>query len=119
LGKTPLLQQAEGHAVAKSGDKLGGAAHLAKPCLKADLSNLVLDRNWTACQGLTRARPGRQPLRTPGCDRSDDVSGDYAGNFNHVPGGGNVLYMDGHVEFIKYPGEAPFISGTNRARFFH
>ena len=27
---------------------------------------------------------------------------------NHVPGGGNVLYMDGHVEFIKYPGEMPF-----------
>ncbi len=23
-------------------------------------------------------------------------------NFNHVPGGCNVLYMDGHVEFIKY-----------------
>ena len=23
-------------------------------------------------------------------------------NFNHVPGGGNVLYLDGHVEFIKY-----------------
>jgi prepilin-type N-terminal cleavage/methylation domain-containing protein/prepilin-type processing-associated H-X9-DG protein len=30
--------------------------------------------------------------------------------FNHVPGGGNVLYMDGHVEFIKYPGEFPFSS---------
>ena len=27
--------------------------------------------------------------------------------FNHIPGGGNVLYMDGHVEFIKYPGEFP------------
>ncbi|MEA3365232.1 MAG: DUF1559 domain-containing protein [Candidatus Hydrogenedentes bacterium] len=27
--------------------------------------------------------------------------------FNHVPGGGNVLYMDGHVEFIRYPGEFP------------
>lgn len=29
--------------------------------------------------------------------------------FNHVPGGGNVLYMDGHVEFMKYqnPGPAP------------
>ncbi len=25
-------------------------------------------------------------------------------NFNHVPGGGNVLFMDGHVEFLKYPG---------------
>jgi len=24
--------------------------------------------------------------------------------FNHVPGGANVLYMDGHVEFQKYPG---------------
>jgi prepilin-type N-terminal cleavage/methylation domain-containing protein/prepilin-type processing-associated H-X9-DG protein len=23
--------------------------------------------------------------------------------FNHVPGGANVLYMDGHVEFVKYP----------------
>jgi len=28
-------------------------------------------------------------------------------NFNHVPGGCNVLYMDGHVEFIKYPGKFP------------
>lgn len=25
--------------------------------------------------------------------------------FNHVPGGSNVLYMDGHVEFVKYPAE--------------
>jgi prepilin-type processing-associated H-X9-DG protein len=24
-------------------------------------------------------------------------------NFNHVPGGANILYMDGHVEFAKYP----------------
>jgi len=28
--------------------------------------------------------------------------------FNHIPGGGNVLYMDGHVEFVRYPGESPF-----------
>ncbi len=27
--------------------------------------------------------------------------------FNHVPGGGNVLYMDGHVSFIRYPNEFP------------
>jgi prepilin-type N-terminal cleavage/methylation domain-containing protein/prepilin-type processing-associated H-X9-DG protein len=25
-------------------------------------------------------------------------------HFNHIPGGSNVLYMDGHVEFIKYQG---------------
>ncbi len=30
-----------------------------------------------------------------------------AGNFNHVPGGANTLYMDGHVAFIRYPGEHP------------
>jgi len=24
--------------------------------------------------------------------------------FNHIPGGANVLYMDGHVEFQRYPG---------------
>jgi prepilin-type N-terminal cleavage/methylation domain-containing protein/prepilin-type processing-associated H-X9-DG protein len=29
-------------------------------------------------------------------------------DFNHVPGGGNVLYMDGHCEFLKYPSEFPF-----------
>ncbi len=27
--------------------------------------------------------------------------------FNHIPGGCNVLYMDGHVEFIKYPSKYP------------
>ena len=28
-------------------------------------------------------------------------------NFNHVPGGSNVLYMDGHVSFVRYPTQAP------------
>lgn len=27
--------------------------------------------------------------------------------YNHVPGGGNVLYMDGHVEFVKYMSKYP------------
>ncbi|HPO17004.1 MAG TPA: DUF1559 domain-containing protein [Candidatus Hydrogenedentes bacterium] len=27
--------------------------------------------------------------------------------FNHVPGGANALYQDGHVQFLRYPGEAP------------
>ena len=27
--------------------------------------------------------------------------------FNHVPGGANVLYLDGHVKFQKYPGRFP------------
>jgi prepilin-type N-terminal cleavage/methylation domain-containing protein/prepilin-type processing-associated H-X9-DG protein len=32
-------------------------------------------------------------------------------HYNHIPGGSNVLYMDGHVDFLRYPsngqGEAP------------
>jgi len=27
---------------------------------------------------------------------------DSGASFNHVPGGGNVLYLDGHVEFLRY-----------------
>jgi len=33
-----------------------------------------------------------------------------AADFNHVPGGCNVLYMDGHVAFVRYPSdEAPVL----------
>ena len=35
---------------------------------------------------------------------SDGINFSY---FSHVPGGGNVLFMDGHVAFIRYPGEWP------------
>ncbi len=27
--------------------------------------------------------------------------------FNHLPGGINILYMDGHTEFVRYPGAYP------------
>lgn len=27
--------------------------------------------------------------------------------YNHIPGGGNVLYLDGHVDFLKYPSKYP------------
>ncbi len=27
---------------------------------------------------------------------------------NHIPAGGNVLYMDGHVTFLRYPGKFPY-----------
>lgn len=33
-----------------------------------------------------------------------DISRD---GFNHLPGGSNVLYFDGHVGWIRYPGEHP------------
>lgn len=38
----------------------------------------------------------------------DNVDAGEAARMNHVPGGGNVLYMDGHVAFVRYPSESPF-----------
>ncbi|MBX7255953.1 MAG: DUF1559 domain-containing protein [Candidatus Hydrogenedentes bacterium] len=38
----------------------------------------------------------------------DDINTGEVAFMNHIPGGGNVLYMDGHVSFIKYPGDSPF-----------
>ncbi|MCC6490333.1 MAG: prepilin-type N-terminal cleavage/methylation domain-containing protein [Candidatus Hydrogenedentes bacterium] len=32
-------------------------------------------------------------------------------DFNHVPGGANILYMDGHAEFVKFPGKIPVQKG--------
>ncbi|MCP4641641.1 MAG: DUF1559 domain-containing protein [bacterium] len=32
----------------------------------------------------------------------DEISGGEASHFNHVPGGCNVLFMDGHVQFERY-----------------
>ena len=31
------------------------------------------------------------------------------GYFNHIPGGCNVLYLDGHVAFCKYPNDIPCV----------
>ena len=28
-------------------------------------------------------------------------------DYNHVPGGGNVLYLDGHVDFLRFPSTFP------------
>jgi prepilin-type N-terminal cleavage/methylation domain-containing protein/prepilin-type processing-associated H-X9-DG protein len=41
-----------------------------------------------------------------------DVVSTLASEFNHIPGGCNVLYMDGHVDFVTYPGNAPVARGV-------
>ncbi len=41
---------------------------------------------------------------------NDDTNADVGrggGSFNHLPGGGNVLYLDGHVAYLRYPGDWP------------
>jgi prepilin-type N-terminal cleavage/methylation domain-containing protein/prepilin-type processing-associated H-X9-DG protein len=46
---------------------------------------------------------------TVASDNDWDMSGAQAG-FNHMPGGCNVLFLDGHVEYMRYSGQedAPF-----------
>jgi prepilin-type N-terminal cleavage/methylation domain-containing protein/prepilin-type processing-associated H-X9-DG protein len=36
-----------------------------------------------------------------------DMTSTTTGEFNHIPGGGNVLYLDGHVTFIRFPSDFP------------
>jgi prepilin-type N-terminal cleavage/methylation domain-containing protein/prepilin-type processing-associated H-X9-DG protein len=41
----------------------------------------------------------------------DDVSAGNPDFMNHIPGGGNVLYLDGHVDFLRWPSDSPFSRG--------
>ncbi len=36
-----------------------------------------------------------------------DLASTRASEFNHIPGGSNVLYLDGHVSFLRYPSDFP------------
>lgn len=36
-----------------------------------------------------------------------DLLSTVVGEYNHVPGGANVLYMDGHVSFVRFPSDFP------------
>lgn len=38
--------------------------------------------------------------------------------FNHIPGGANTLYMDGHVRFNRYPGTFPATAAFARVSAF-
>jgi prepilin-type N-terminal cleavage/methylation domain-containing protein/prepilin-type processing-associated H-X9-DG protein len=37
----------------------------------------------------------------------DDLNSGVPQYMNHIPGGCNVLYLDGHVSFLRYPSETP------------
>jgi len=73
----------------------GGANHILR--LREDLAEEVLGTNptaeaaakWTSQLPLLIERPE-----------------------NHVPQGGNVVYLDGHVEFLHYPGKWPMTEQT-------
>ena len=47
---------------------------------------------------------GRNVYAQSGIPIMWDIICDDPAHFNHVPGGANVLFMDGHVEFLQWPG---------------
>ncbi len=46
------------------------------------------------------------------------ATGTKIGTFNHLPGGCNYLYLDGHVEFLKYQEKGPAPANSAIASFF-
>jgi prepilin-type N-terminal cleavage/methylation domain-containing protein/prepilin-type processing-associated H-X9-DG protein len=52
--------------------------------------------------------PGAGAIAQSGLACLFDTVAPDPGRFNHVPGGGNTLYMDGHVEFQRYPAQGTY-----------
>ncbi|MBI1320839.1 MAG: hypothetical protein GC168_18090 [Candidatus Hydrogenedens sp.] len=46
--------------------------------------------------------PGASAKAQSGLIAMWDMIGETPDQFNHIPGGSNVLYMDGHVAFVRY-----------------
>jgi prepilin-type N-terminal cleavage/methylation domain-containing protein/prepilin-type processing-associated H-X9-DG protein len=54
--------------------------------------------------GVTADYTDSNTLLTPDCNGPDTHNGEVRSDlFNHIPGGSNVLFLDGHVAFGKYP----------------
>lgn len=68
---------------------------------------------YRLCEGIERMlvrdvnNPGATAMSQSDIWIQCDVLSTQVDMFNHVPGGCNVLYMDGHVEFIKFKAAAP------------
>ena len=52
------------------------------------------------------------PIKWDAWSHLQNWHGDQGGHmrFNHIPGGSNVLYMDGHVEFVRFQEKFPVYS---------
>lgn len=55
--------------------------------------------------------PGGSALAQSEVEIMWDQVSTFISGFNHIPGGANVLYLDGHVKFMKYPGTGPTSTG--------
>lgn len=71
-----------------------GSGHILR--LREGLDRLLITNT------LDRASANRSQSEIP--VMWDQISGDEPEHFNHVPGGCSVVYLDGHVEFLRYTG---------------
>jgi len=65
---------------------------------------MITDINNPAASALAQSHIGVQWDYIAGGTRADLTSHE-AERFNHIPGGTNVLFMDGHVEWRRYPAD--------------
>ena len=65
---------------------------------------LITDINNPAASAIAQSE---LPIMWDYIEAGSEGNPERVQRFNHVPGGCNVLYADGHVEFQKYPGEHP------------
>jgi prepilin-type N-terminal cleavage/methylation domain-containing protein/prepilin-type processing-associated H-X9-DG protein len=82
------------------------------------------DQVYRLREGIERAlitdinNPGASARAQSAIFMAWDRTSTVAAGFNHVPGGSNVLYLDGHVDFIRYPGAADSPLNRGFAAFF-
>jgi prepilin-type processing-associated H-X9-DG protein len=87
-------------------DDDGGALPSTYLALREGIERfLVTDINNPA--GSAKAQSAVPILWDSWAGKSDFFNMNIVEQYNHVPGGANVLYMDGHAEFIKYGSKFP------------
>jgi prepilin-type N-terminal cleavage/methylation domain-containing protein/prepilin-type processing-associated H-X9-DG protein len=85
----------------------------------ANYGNGATDTVFRFREGIERAlitdinNPGASAKSQSDIFVAFDLTSTTASGFNHVPGGSNVLYLDGHVKFARYPGppDSPLTPG--------
>jgi len=86
----------------------------------AGLGNAGSDTVYRLKEGVERflITDINDPTRSSGSQSTvwtmTDRLSTFINEFNHIPGGSNVLYMDGHVEFVRFGDKSPVLSDIAR-----
>lgn len=108
-----------GHAMSMMGKAVTAMTQMAREAADSDWEFVMpmngMDRAYRLREGIERFlitdinNPGASAQAQSGLAVMWDAIAGGASMFNHVPGGANVLYMDGHVSFNRWAlGEGDF-----------